>query len=53
LQIKAIACRCYIDSNWFWCSGSTIVGVGDPEPPKFIYDDDEYSGIFISGEFII
>jgi 4-diphosphocytidyl-2-C-methyl-D-erythritol kinase len=34
-------------------SGSTIVGVGDPEPPKFIYDDDEYSGIFISDAYFL
>lgn len=34
-------------------SGSTIVGVGDPEPPKFIYDDDEYSDIFISDAYFL
>ena len=30
-------------------SGSTIVGVGDSQPPQFIYDDDEYQDIFVSG----
>eukprot|EP00262_Sarcandra_glabra_P020690 TRINITY_DN8380_c0_g6_i1.p1 TRINITY_DN8380_c0_g6~~TRINITY_DN8380_c0_g6_i1.p1 ORF type:complete len:407 (+),score=75.14 TRINITY_DN8380_c0_g6_i1:178-1398(+) len=29
-------------------SGSTIVGVGSPEPPQFVYDDDEYQDVFIS-----
>lgn len=30
-------------------SGSTIVGVGDSEPPQFIYEEDEYQDIFVSG----
>ncbi|KAG1365481.1 4-diphosphocytidyl-2-C-methyl-D-erythritol kinase, chloroplastic [Cocos nucifera] len=30
-------------------SGSTIVGVGSPEPPSFVYDDDDYKDVFISG----
>ncbi|CAI5490912.1 unnamed protein product [Closterium sp. Naga37s-1] len=30
-------------------SGSTIVGVGHPDPPEFIYDDDAYANVFISG----
>lgn len=34
-------------------SGSTIVGIGDPEPPKFIYDDNEYSDIFISDAYFL
>lgn len=29
-------------------SGSTIVGVGSPDPPQFIFDDDEYGGVFLS-----
>ncbi|XP_047308026.1 4-diphosphocytidyl-2-C-methyl-D-erythritol kinase, chloroplastic/chromoplastic [Impatiens glandulifera] len=29
-------------------SGSTIVGVGSPDPPRFIYDDEEYKDVFIS-----
>ncbi len=31
------------------CSGSTIVGVGDSEPPQFIYDEEQYRDTFISG----
>lgn len=30
-------------------SGSTIVGVGDSQPPQFIYDEDKYSDVFVSG----
>lgn len=29
-------------------SGSTIVGVGSPDPPQFLYDDDEYKDVFLS-----
>uniref|UniRef100_A0A224XGT1 4-(cytidine 5'-diphospho)-2-C-methyl-D-erythritol kinase n=1 Tax=Hypericum androsaemum TaxID=140968 RepID=A0A224XGT1_HYPAN len=29
-------------------SGSTIVGIGSPEPPQFIYDEDEYRDVFLS-----
>ncbi|KAH7677203.1 4-diphosphocytidyl-2C-methyl-D-erythritol kinase protein [Dioscorea alata] len=29
-------------------SGSTIVGVGSPDPPQFIYDEDDYKEVFIS-----
>ncbi|KAL5994696.1 hypothetical protein ACLOJK_024749 [Asimina triloba] len=29
-------------------SGSTIVGIGSPEPPQFVYDEDEYKDTFIS-----
>lgn len=29
-------------------SGSTIVGVGSPDPPQFIYDDDDYKDVFVS-----
>ncbi|KAG5517283.1 hypothetical protein RHGRI_037888 [Rhododendron griersonianum] len=28
--------------------GSTIVGVGAPDPPQFLYDDDEYKDVFLS-----
>ena len=31
------------------CSGSTIVGVGDTQPPQFIYDEDKYADVFVSG----
>ncbi|KAJ4724526.1 4-diphosphocytidyl-2-C-methyl-D-erythritol kinase [Melia azedarach] len=29
-------------------SGSTIVGIGSPDPPQFIYDEDEYQDVFLS-----
>ncbi|CAI5461890.1 unnamed protein product [Closterium sp. Yama58-4] len=29
-------------------SGSTIVGVGHPDPPELIYDDDAYANVFVS-----
>ncbi|KAL5707698.1 4-(cytidine 5'-diphospho)-2-C-methyl-D-erythritol kinase [Ranunculus cassubicifolius] len=29
-------------------SGSTIVGVGSPDPPQFVYDDEEYQNVFWS-----
>ncbi|CAL5425516.1 unnamed protein product [Camellia sinensis] len=29
-------------------SGSTIVGIGSPDPPQFVYDDDEYKEVFFS-----
>ncbi|XP_072993970.1 4-diphosphocytidyl-2-C-methyl-D-erythritol kinase, chloroplastic [Typha latifolia] len=29
-------------------SGSTIVGIGSPEPPSFVYNDDEYKDVFVS-----
>lgn len=32
-----------------WCSGSTIVGIGSPDPPQFIYDDTDYEDVFLSG----
>ncbi|GLJ46737.1 hypothetical protein SUGI_0985460 [Cryptomeria japonica] len=34
-------------------SGSTIVALGDPEPPQFVYDDDEYSDMFISDAYFL
>ncbi|XP_031496170.1 4-diphosphocytidyl-2-C-methyl-D-erythritol kinase, chloroplastic [Nymphaea colorata] len=34
-------------------SGSTIVGVGDPDPPQFIYDDDEYQNVFVSEAYFL
>lgn len=32
------------------CSGSTIVGIGSPDPPQFVYDDDDYHDVFLSGK---
>ncbi|CAN4091736.1 unnamed protein product [Withania somnifera] len=29
-------------------NGSTIVGVGSPDPPQFVYDDEEYKDVFLS-----
>ncbi|KAI3926979.1 hypothetical protein MKX01_032894 [Papaver californicum] len=29
-------------------SGSTIVGIGSPDPPQFVYEDDEYQDVFLS-----
>ncbi|KAK8942634.1 hypothetical protein KSP39_PZI008765 [Platanthera zijinensis] len=29
-------------------SGSTIVGIGSPDPPQFVYDEEEYKEVFIS-----
>ncbi|CAA2982602.1 4-diphosphocytidyl-2-C-methyl-D-erythritol kinase [Olea europaea subsp. europaea] len=29
-------------------SGSTIIGVGSPDPPQFVYDDEEYKDVFLS-----
>ncbi|KAL9263812.1 4-diphosphocytidyl-2-C-methyl-D-erythritol kinase, chloroplastic/chromoplastic-like protein [Drosera capensis] len=34
-------------------SGSTIVGVGSQEAPRFVYDENEYQGVFISGATFI
>ncbi|CAI0548742.1 unnamed protein product [Linum tenue] len=29
-------------------SGSTIVGIGSPDPPQFVYDDEEYQDVFLT-----
>lgn len=29
------------------------MGVGSPDPPQFVYDDDEYKNVFISGNAIV
>eukprot|EP00249_Psilotum_nudum_P020525 c27742_g1_i1 orf=733-2022(-) len=34
-------------------SGSTIVCVGDPEPPQFLYEEDDYRDIFISDAYFL
>ncbi|XAR51058.1 4-(cytidine 5'-diphospho)-2-C-methyl-D-erythritol kinase [Bertholletia excelsa] len=31
-------------------SGSTIVGIGSPDPPQFVYDDDEYKDVFVRSQ---
>jgi len=40
----------YMLSEYISCSGSTIVGIGSPDPPQFVYDDDEYKDVFLSGK---
>ncbi|KAK4487247.1 hypothetical protein RD792_006146, partial [Penstemon davidsonii] len=49
-QRIAAAGRGQYDAVFMSGSGSTIVGVGSPDPPQFIYDDDEYKDVFISGK---
>ncbi|KAF7833617.1 4-diphosphocytidyl-2-C-methyl-D-erythritol kinase, chloroplastic/chromoplastic [Senna tora] len=34
-------------------SGSTIVGIGSPDPPQFIYDDDTYQDVFFSDAYFL
>ncbi|KAL2652797.1 hypothetical protein R1flu_020925 [Riccia fluitans] len=34
-------------------SGSTIVGVGDSQPPEFLYDEEQYSSVFISEAYFL
>ncbi|KAI8525935.1 hypothetical protein RHMOL_Rhmol13G0269300 [Rhododendron molle] len=46
-RVKA-ASRGLYDAVFMSGSGSTIVGVGAPDPPQFIYDDDEYKDVFLS-----
>ncbi|XVF19417.1 hypothetical protein REPUB_Repub11eG0108600 [Reevesia pubescens] len=31
-------------------SGSTIIGIGSPDPPQFVYDDNDYHDVFLSGK---
>ncbi|KAK2441651.1 4-(cytidine 5'-diphospho)-2-C-methyl-D-erythritol kinase [Trifolium repens] len=34
-------------------SGSTIVGIGSPDPPQFVYDEDEYRDVFLSDAYFL
>ncbi|XP_028780798.1 4-diphosphocytidyl-2-C-methyl-D-erythritol kinase, chloroplastic-like [Neltuma alba] len=34
-------------------SGSTIVGIGSPDPPQFVYDDDTYKDVFLSDAYFL
>ncbi|CAJ2639413.1 unnamed protein product [Trifolium pratense] len=34
-------------------SGSTIVGIGSPDPPQFLYDEDEYQDVFLSDAYFL
>ncbi|KAF5939353.1 hypothetical protein HYC85_023612 [Camellia sinensis] len=39
------ASRGQYDAVFMSGSGSTIVGIGSPDPPQFVYDDDEYKDV--------
>ncbi|KAJ7964921.1 4-diphosphocytidyl-2-C-methyl-D-erythritol kinase [Quillaja saponaria] len=47
-QRVTAASRGQYDAVFMSGSGSTIVGIGSPDPPQFIYDDDEYKDVFLS-----
>ncbi|WCJ20560.1 4-diphosphocytidyl-2-C-methyl-D-erythritol kinase chloroplastic [Euphorbia peplus] len=47
-QRIAAAGRGQYDAVFMSGSGSTIVGIGSPDPPQFIYDDDEHKDVFVS-----
>lgn len=42
------ASRGQYDAVFMSGSGSTIVGVGSPDPPQFVYDEEEYKDVFLS-----
>ncbi|KAJ4840615.1 hypothetical protein Tsubulata_020917 [Turnera subulata] len=42
------ASRGEYDAVFMSGSGSTIVGIGSPDPPQFVYDDEEYKDVFLS-----
>lgn len=42
------ASRGEYDAVFMSGSGSTIVGIGSPDPPQFVYDDEEYQDVFLS-----
>ncbi|KAL9241112.1 hypothetical protein vseg_015260 [Gypsophila vaccaria] len=42
------ASRGQYDAVFMSGSGSTIVGVGSPDPPQFLYDDEDYKDVFLS-----
>ncbi|XP_062017517.1 4-diphosphocytidyl-2-C-methyl-D-erythritol kinase, chloroplastic/chromoplastic isoform X2 [Rosa rugosa] len=42
------ASRGQYDAVFMSGSGSTIVGIGSPDPPQFVYDDNEYKDVFLS-----
>lgn len=29
------------------------MGVGSPDPPQFVYDDEEYKSVFLSGKSVV
>ncbi|XP_022147682.1 4-diphosphocytidyl-2-C-methyl-D-erythritol kinase, chloroplastic [Momordica charantia] len=42
------ASRGEFDAVFMSGSGSTIVGIGSPDPPGFIYNDDEFQDVFLA-----
>ncbi|XP_050203372.1 4-diphosphocytidyl-2-C-methyl-D-erythritol kinase, chloroplastic [Mercurialis annua] len=42
------ASRGQYDAVFMSGSGSTIIGIGSPDPPQFIYDEDDYKDVFVS-----
>ncbi|KGN66389.1 4-diphosphocytidyl-2-C-methyl-D-erythritol kinase, chloroplastic isoform X1 [Cucumis sativus] len=42
------ASRGGFDAVFMSGSGSTIVGIGSPDPPGFIYDDEEFRDVFLA-----
>ncbi|XP_031111048.1 4-diphosphocytidyl-2-C-methyl-D-erythritol kinase, chloroplastic/chromoplastic [Ipomoea triloba] len=47
-QRIAAASRGQYDAVFMSGSGSTIVGIGSPDPPQFLYDEEEYKEVFLS-----
>ncbi|XVF47218.1 hypothetical protein PTKIN_Ptkin03bG0091800 [Pterospermum kingtungense] len=47
-QRVTAAGRGQYDAVFMSGSGSTIVGIGSPDPPQFVYDDDDYHDVFLS-----
>nr|GLL43285.1 4-diphosphocytidyl-2-C-methyl-D-erythritol kinase, chloroplastic/chromoplastic [Ipomoea trifida] len=47
-QRIAAASRGQYDAIFMSGSGSTIVGIGSPDPPQFLYDEEEYKEVFLS-----
>ncbi|KAK6235459.1 hypothetical protein SCA6_010796 [Theobroma cacao] len=47
-QRVTAAGRGQYDAVFMSGSGSTIVGIGSPDPPQFVYDDDDYRDVFLS-----
>ncbi|XWS73671.1 hypothetical protein CRYUN_Cryun02cG0148600 [Craigia yunnanensis] len=47
-QRVTLAGRGQYDAVFMSGSGSTIVGIGSPDPPQFVYDEDDYCDVFFS-----
>ncbi|KAL4302143.1 hypothetical protein GQ457_10G007010 [Hibiscus cannabinus] len=47
-QRVTAAGRGQYDAVFMSGSGSTIVGIGSPDPPQFVYDDEDYRDVFLS-----